>query len=69
MADGSGLFPPREAQRSADLLTLVAWFNRLRLRAAVGVIVMTAAGSLLGVVDDPYSEAVVARTVDLDNLD
>jgi signal transduction histidine kinase len=52
MADGSGLFPPREAQRSADLLTLVAWFNRLRLRAAVGVIVMTAAGSLLGVVDD-----------------
>ena len=52
MAAGSGRFPPRDVQRSADLLTLVAWFNRLRLGAAFGVISMTAAGSLLGVVDD-----------------
>jgi len=56
-----------DARRSADLLSQVAWFNRLRLGAALGVVGITALGDLLGVVDQPlplYALGVLIGLVD-----
>ncbi len=56
-----------DAQRSADLLLQVAWFNRLRLGAALGVLGMTALGALLSVVDNPlplYGLGILIGVVD-----
>ncbi|MGE3171110.1 MAG: sensor histidine kinase [Planctomycetota bacterium] len=50
-----GLLLPDEARRTRDLLSQVAWFNRLRLFAAAAVIWFTAlATHLLGVLASPW---------------
>ncbi|MEC7584029.1 MAG: ATP-binding protein [Planctomycetota bacterium] len=52
----TGVLPlPDEARQIRDLLSQVAWFNRLRLIAAAGVIWLTAlATHVLSVVADPW---------------
>ncbi len=50
-----GLILPDEARQARALLAQLAWFNRLRLFAAVTVVWFTAiATHLLGVIDDPW---------------
>jgi signal transduction histidine kinase len=50
-----GLPLPDEARQARDLLSQVAWFNRLRLLAAVSVVWLTAlATHALGIVADPW---------------
>ena len=55
-SDPTGVLPlPDEARQVRDLLSQVAWFNRLRLIAAAGVIWLTAlATHVLSVVDNPW---------------
>lgn len=51
----AGILVPGGDQVARDLLTQIAWFNRLRLFAAVGVIWITAiAAHLLGALADPW---------------
>ena len=51
----AGILVPGSDQGARDLLTQIAWFNRLRLFAAAGVVWITAiATHLLGVVANPW---------------
>lgn len=63
-----GLLLPDEARQTRDLLSQVAWFNRLRVFAAAGVAWFTAlATHVIGVVEDPwplYSLGAVIALVD-----
>jgi signal transduction histidine kinase len=66
---GAGLQLPDEARQTADLLSQIAWFNRLRLIVAGTVIALTAlAAHVLGIVADPlrlYALGGLIAVVDL----
>jgi signal transduction histidine kinase len=58
---------PTGTSESGSLLAQIAWFNRLRLIAACGVVAVAAASHLLGVVANPWPlYALAAATVALD---